>query len=69
MKYTNNQVREAIEQTVHNERDRRILLRRYIDGICFEPLAEEVDMSVRQVKRIIVKHRDALFDYVRKLAQ
>lgn len=69
MKYTNNQIREAIEQTIHSERDRRILLRRYIDGICFEPLAEEVDMSVRQVKRIVLKHQGTVFDYVQKLAQ
>ena len=69
MIYTNSQVREAIEQTIHNERDRRILLRRYIDGICFEPLAEEVDMSVRQVKRIVLKHQDTVFAYVQKLTQ
>ncbi len=69
MGYTNSQVREAIEQTIHNERDRRILMRRYIDGICFEPLAEEVDMSVRQVKRIVQRHHDTVFDYVQKLTQ
>ena len=69
MTYTNSQVREAIEQTIHNERDRRILIRRYVDGICFEPLAEEVDMSVRQIKRIVIKHRDTVFDYVREMTQ
>ena len=35
------------------ERNRRILKRRLIDGICFEPLAEEFDISVRQCKRIV----------------
>lgn len=35
------------------ERNRQILKRRFIDGICFEPLAEEFDLSVRQVKNIV----------------
>lgn len=37
----------------HAERNRKILKRRLIDGICFEPLAEEFDMSVRQIKNIV----------------
>ena len=39
----------------HAERDRNILKRRLIDGICFEPLAEEFDLSVRQVQNIVYK--------------
>lgn len=35
------------------ERNRQILKRRLIDGICYEPLAEEFDMSVRQIKNIV----------------
>lgn len=35
------------------ERNRKILKRRLIDGICYEPLAEEFDMSVRQIKNIV----------------
>lgn len=35
------------------ERNRAIMKRRYIDGIRFEPLAEEFELSVRQVKRIV----------------
>ena len=37
------------------ERNRAIMKRRYIDGIRFEPLAEEFELSVRQVKRIVSK--------------
>ena len=37
------------------ERNRAIMKRRYIDGIRFEPLAEEFCLSVRQVKRIVSK--------------
>ena len=32
---------------MHAERNRAIMKRRLIDGICYEPLAEEFDMSVR----------------------
>ena len=37
------------------ERNRRILKRRLIDGILFEALAEEFDLSVTQVKTIVYK--------------
>ena len=37
------------------ERNRKILKRRIIDGILFENLAEEFDLSVTQVKNIVYK--------------
>jgi len=37
------------------ERDRRILKRRLLDGLTYERLAEEFDMSVRQIKNIVYK--------------
>jgi hypothetical protein len=52
---TNTQIRNVIDDYTHSERDRALLKRRYIDGICFEPLAEEFDLSVVQVKRIVYK--------------
>ena len=59
--YTNTQIADAIDEHVHNERDRKILKRRYIDGICYEPLAEEFDLSVTRVKRIVYKYEKLLF--------
>ena len=59
--YTNSQIRCLIDEYIHNERDRAILKRRLIDGICFEKLAEEFDMSVRQMKNIIYREQDKLF--------
>lgn len=43
------------------ERNRNILRRRLIDGITFDKLAEEYDLSVRQVKNIVYKGTDMLF--------
>lgn len=50
-----------IDEWIFCERDRAILRRRILDGICFEPLAEEFDMSVRQMKNIVYKAQDRLF--------
>lgn len=47
------------------ERNRAILKRRLIDGITYEKLAEEFDMSVRQVKTIVYKSEETLFKHVR----
>lgn len=61
MEYTNSQIANIIDEYIHNERDRAILKRRYIDGICFEPLAEEFNLSVRHIKHIVYKYDDVLF--------
>ena len=45
----------------HAERNRKILRRRLIDGICYEPLAEEFDMSVRQIKNIVYAGENKIF--------
>ena len=46
------------------ERNRKILRRRLFDGICFEPLAEEFDLSVRQVKNIVYKGERIIFSHI-----
>lgn len=64
--YNNQQIERAIDCYIHNKRNRMILKRRLIDGICFEPLAEEVDLSVRQVKNIVYKNECIIFDAIKK---
>ena len=58
---TNTEIARRIDERIHHERNRRILKRRLIDGICYEPLAEEFDMSVVQIKRIVYKAQNILF--------
>ena len=65
MEYRNSQIRELIGEVIHNERDRRILERRLIDGITFERLAEEFELSVSQVKRIIWKNSEVVFKNIK----
>lgn len=66
MEYTNSQIRELISEHIHSERDRRILYRRLVDGVCYEPLAEEFQISVSQVKRIIRRESEILFRKINK---
>lgn len=58
-------MRMLIDEYIHNERNRAILKRRLIDGLCFEKLAEEFDLSVRQTKSIIYREQDRLFKKIR----
>ena len=62
--YSRSELTTAIDEWILNERDRAILKRRLIDGICFEPLAEEFDMSPRQIKRIVYKCQEILFRHI-----
>jgi hypothetical protein len=60
---TRTEIEYLIEEYIvgrNAERNRRILHRRLIDGICFEPLAEEFGLSVRQVKNIVYKCLDKM---------
>ena len=66
MEYTNSRIREIIAEYIHSERDRRILERRLIDGVTFEKLAEEQELSVSQVKRIVWKGSEAVFRTLKK---
>lgn len=59
--YTNEQVEKLIADLIHSERDRKILRRRLIDGITYEKLAEEFDLSTVQVKRIVYRHEGKIF--------
>lgn len=56
IEYKNSDIANLIDEYIHSERDRAILKRRYIDGVCYEPLAEEFDLSVRHVKNIVYKY-------------
>lgn len=61
MDYSNSEIRQAIEEWIHSERDRRIMVDRLINGYTYEKLAEIYDLSVRQIKNIVYKEEDKLF--------
>lgn len=45
----------------HAARNRDILRRRLLDGVIYEKLAEEFELSVRQVKNIVYKGENRIF--------
>ena len=66
IEYSNSEVAKIIDEYIHNERNRKLLKRRYIDGITLESLAEEFDISVRQVKNIIYKNENVILKHIEK---
>lgn len=53
-----------IEQYIFSEFDRKLLKRRLLDGITFETLAEEFDLSVTQTKNRIYKAEKKLLKHI-----
>ena len=53
---SNTELSLLIDEWIRGERDRAIMKRRLIDGICFEPLAEEFELSVTRTWKIVEKN-------------
>lgn len=58
------EVSQLIDEWIFNQRDRSVLKRRLLDGITYERLAEEFDLSVRQIKNIVYKSQEKLFRHM-----
>ena len=58
------EIESLIDEWIYKERDRQILKRRLLDGITYERLAEEFDLSVRQTKNIVYKAEERLFKHI-----
>jgi DNA-directed RNA polymerase specialized sigma24 family protein len=65
IEYSNSEITKIINEYIHNERNRKLLLRRYVDGITLESLAEEFELSVRQVKNIIYNNEDVILKHLK----
>lgn len=59
------EIEHLIDEWIFNERDRAILKRRLLDGITYDKLAEEFDLSVRHVKSIVYRCSDILFLHIK----
>ena len=49
-----------IDEWEKSERNRTILKRRFIDGLTFDELSEEFNLSPQAVKKIVYKHGDKI---------
>ena len=61
---SNSEIVELINEYIHSERDRNLLVDRYTNGYTFERLGELHDLSTIQVKRIIYKQSEVLLHHV-----
>lgn len=62
--YTNEQISSLIDSHIHNKRDRDLLKRRLVDGVVYEKLGEEFDLSTQRVKTIVYKSMQKLIKYL-----
>jgi hypothetical protein len=65
IEYSNSEISKVIDEYIHNQKHREIMKRRYIDGILQENLAEEFNISVRQVQNIIYKNENIIFKHLK----
>lgn len=59
-KIPTSEVEHLIDEWIFSERNRKIAKRKIIDDITFEALAEEFELSVQQVKKIVYKCQDII---------
>ena len=58
------EVSGLIDNWIFSERDRAILKRRIIDGISYEKLAEEFNLSTTQINTIVRKGTEKLVKHI-----
>lgn len=61
---TVSEIEDLIEEWIFSERDRFILKRLLLDGICYEKISEEVGLSSRQTKVIASKAMKILANHI-----
>ena len=53
------EVEHIIDEWIYNERDRRVMKRR-LDGLTYEKLAEEFDLSTQGIKKIVYRSQEII---------
>ena len=64
IEYTNDKMEYVISQYIHSERDRSILRRWFIDGKLQKEIADEHSLTIRAIRKIIVKYEAVLFRHL-----
>ena len=60
----NSDIKNAIDEYIHSERDRAVLMDRLVNGLTFERLGEKHNLSEIQVKRIVYKLSDDVYRHL-----
>ena len=64
MDLSRSRLEKLIDEHIFSERDRRILKRKWFDRITYEALAEEEEMSARQIPNIVKECELILVKYM-----
>ena len=56
---------ELIDRWVFSKRDRKIMKLKLLDALTYEQIAEDIDISVAQTKRIVKKWRAELVKHIK----
>lgn len=59
----NSELERLIDEWLKSERNRKILKRRLIDGIHYEKIAEEFELTDRQIKTIVKKEKENILSH------
>ena len=62
--YDRYEIENLIDRWIFDEKDRKILKRKFLDNASLEKIAEEVDLSDRQTKRRFNKAKLQLFKHI-----
>ena len=57
-------VSNLIDEWIFSARDRNIMRMRWLDGLKYDDIADEMDLSVRRVKTIVYKCEERLFKHI-----
>ena len=64
MEYTNSQIKELIQEHIHNEEDRRMLFARLVNGKTFEQISAVAGKDVKTVRKRIHRGEEILFKHL-----
>lgn len=62
---SNDDILNTINRYIHHERNRRIITRRLLDRALIMDLADEFDLSPRQIQNIILRCEDIIFAHIK----
>lgn len=60
----NSLIISVVDEWVQGERNREIIKDRYINQMCYEPLAEKYELSVTTVRSIVKKYEPIFFKHL-----